>query len=129
MISIQVVSWVWHKPAPDDKTPVLGIWEVWSTFSLPLLPGPLWLQSSCNCLNPINGTNRSVQKLFILDWPYAKKKKKEKKQKKNNNKKQNKKQNNKKQQKSKKQKQKQNKQEKELIRSNYTKNVDMNAIT
>ena len=27
----------------DDEVPVmLGLWEMWSTPSLPLLPGPLW---------------------------------------------------------------------------------------
>ena len=26
----------------DCKVPALGIWGIWSTLSLPLLPGPLW---------------------------------------------------------------------------------------
>ena len=26
----------------DGKAPVLEIWGLWSTSSLPLLPGPLW---------------------------------------------------------------------------------------
>ena len=26
----------------DGEAPALDIWEVWSTPSLPLLPGPLW---------------------------------------------------------------------------------------
>ena len=26
----------------DGKAPALEIWEIWSTLSLPLLPGPLW---------------------------------------------------------------------------------------
>ena len=27
----------------DGEVPVLELWEMWSAFSLPLLPGPLWL--------------------------------------------------------------------------------------
>ena len=37
------VFWVWHKTASDGEALVLGICGVWSTLSLSLLPGPLWL--------------------------------------------------------------------------------------
>ena len=36
------MSWVGYNTTCDGEAPVLEIWEVWSTFSLPLLPGPLW---------------------------------------------------------------------------------------
>ena len=36
------VHQVWHITASDGKAPVLEILGLWSTPSLPLLPGSLW---------------------------------------------------------------------------------------
>ena len=38
----QWVSWIWHETASNGEAPVLELWVIWSTPSLPLLPGPLW---------------------------------------------------------------------------------------
>ena len=39
-----IPSWVWHKTATDGEAPVLETWGIWSTLSLSLLQGPLWLE-------------------------------------------------------------------------------------
>ena len=36
----KVLSWLWHLTASNGETPVLEIWEVWTTPSS--LAGPLW---------------------------------------------------------------------------------------
>ena len=38
----KVLSLVWHYTVFDSKAPVLEIWAVWCTSSLPLLPGSFW---------------------------------------------------------------------------------------
>ena len=37
------------------EAPVLGLWEMWSTSSLPLLPGPLWLEMVVPLMVPSKG--------------------------------------------------------------------------
>ena len=43
MDQIEQVSSVWHKISSDSEVPVImELWRMWSTLSLPLLPGLLW---------------------------------------------------------------------------------------
>ena len=35
---------IWHWTASGGEAPILDIWEVWCTLSLPLLPCPLWIK-------------------------------------------------------------------------------------
>ena len=34
---------------PDGEASILDLWEMWSTYSLPLLPGPLWPRIVSTC--------------------------------------------------------------------------------
>ena len=41
-ILAQLVSWIYDTKQSDGEVPVmLGLWRIWSTPSLPSLPGPL----------------------------------------------------------------------------------------
>ena len=62
-------KWVCYWTRSDSDTLVLGIWEVWTTLSLPLLPGPLsWFRFGLISL--FNGISTFVgylmPKLFFL---------------------------------------------------------------
>ena len=52
----------------DGEGPVmLGLWGMWSTPSMPLLPGPLWPSMVAPDKGPIYGLNRT-NGIFMLIW-------------------------------------------------------------
>ena len=52
-----------YQTTSDDKATLLELWGVWSTSSLQLLPGPLWL----GVIVSIYVSKRSVQRLSVLE--------------------------------------------------------------
>ena len=53
------------KQSDGEAQVMLELQGMWSTSSLPLLPGPLWPQSCCTWLSPIYGLNRIF---WHLNW-------------------------------------------------------------
>ena len=60
------MSWVWQLTASDGEAPFLKIWRVWSSYSLPLLPGTLWIVVVVSLKVPWMG-EIDLFKLFVLD--------------------------------------------------------------
>ena len=58
--------WVWHKTVYDGETPILEIYEVWTTFFMLSLPGSLWPRVVVP-VKVLSMGKIDVWKLFIFD--------------------------------------------------------------
>ena len=60
----QPVFWIWHLTASDGEIPVLEFLRMWSTPSVPLLPGPLWP----GVVEPYRDLSMGQIEMFVNKW-------------------------------------------------------------